>query len=100
MFEVKMGQIHSPMIKTSDFGGLPLEDLAEVCADKILGVADSAPPAIREQATATNNIAVQVERIAQMSEECSAAAGNSAETAQNLDRLATDMQGIVNTYKL
>ena len=56
--------------------------------------------AIREQATATNNIAVQVERIAQMSEECSAAAGNSAETAQNLDRLATDMQGIVNTYKL
>ncbi len=50
MFEVKMGQIHSPMIKTSDFGGLPLEDLAEVCADKIVGVSDSAPPAIREQA--------------------------------------------------
>ena len=50
MFEIKMGQIHSPMIKTSDFGGLPLEDLAEVCADKIVGVSDSAPPAIREQA--------------------------------------------------
>jgi len=43
---------------------------------------------------------MQVERIAQMSEESSAAAGNSAETARNLDRLATDMQGVVNTYKL
>ena len=50
MFEIKMGQIQSPMVKTSDFGGLPLEDLAEVCTDKIIGVADSAPPAIREQA--------------------------------------------------
>jgi len=50
MFEIKMGQIYSPMVKTSDFGGLPLEDLAEACADKIVGVSDSAPPAIREQA--------------------------------------------------
>jgi hypothetical protein len=50
MFEIKMGQIQSPMIKTSDFGGLPLEDLAELCVDKIVGVSDSAPPAIREQA--------------------------------------------------
>jgi methyl-accepting chemotaxis protein len=55
---------------------------------------------IREQATATNNIAMQVERIAQMSEESSAAAGHSAETAQDLDRLATDMQRIVSAYKL
>lgn len=50
MFEIKMGDVKTPMIKTSDFGGLPLEDLAEVCTDKIIGVADSAPPAIREQA--------------------------------------------------
>ena len=56
--------------------------------------------AIREQATAMNNIASQVERIAQMSEESSAAAGNSAETALNLDRLATDMQQIVSAYRL
>lgn len=50
MFEIKMGQVISPMVKTSEFGGLPLEDLAEVCTEKIIGVADSAPPAIREQA--------------------------------------------------
>jgi methyl-accepting chemotaxis protein len=56
--------------------------------------------AIREQGAATNNIAVQVERIAQMSEESSAAAAHSAATAQDLDRLATDMQRIVSAYRL
>ena len=56
--------------------------------------------AIREQGTATNNIATQVEHIAQMSEESSAAAGNSSEAAQDLDRLATDMQHIVSAYRL
>jgi hypothetical protein len=50
MFEIKMGKMADPMVKTSDFGGLSCEDLAELCADKIIGVADSAPPAIREQA--------------------------------------------------
>ena len=65
-----------------------------------VGMVEEIATAIREQATATNSIAMQVERIAQMSEESSAAAGNSAETARNLDRLATDMQGVVNTYKL
>ena len=65
-----------------------------------VGMVEEITTAIREQATATNNIAVQVEKIAQMSEESSAAAGHSAETAKNLDRLATDMQQIVSAYKL
>ena len=43
---------------------------------------------------------VQVEHIAQMSEESSAAAGNSADAARELDRLATDMQRIVSAYRL
>jgi len=61
---------------------------------------DEITSAIREQGSATNNIAMQVERIAQMSEESSAAAGNSAHAAQELDRLATDMQQIVSAYRL
>lgn len=56
--------------------------------------------AIQEQGAATNDIAGQVERIAQMSEENSAAAANSAQSAQDLDRLASDMLGIVSAYKL
>ncbi|MEN3112877.1 methyl-accepting chemotaxis protein [Uliginosibacterium paludis] len=56
--------------------------------------------AIREQGTTSTAIAQQVERIAQMSEESSAAAGESADAARELDRLAESMQKIVATYRL
>ena len=42
----------------------------------------------------------KIETIAQMSEESSAAAGQSAETAKNLDQLAKHMQHIVSAYRL
>ena len=50
MFELKIGNLANPIVKTSDFGGLSCEDLSELCTDKIIGVAENAPPAIREQA--------------------------------------------------
>lgn len=50
MFDAKLGSLLSPIVKTSDYGGLPMEDLADLCADRVLHIADSAPPAIREQA--------------------------------------------------
>jgi hypothetical protein len=50
MFQLHAGKIADPIVKTSDFGGLSCEDLAELCADKIISVAENAPPAIREQA--------------------------------------------------
>ncbi len=56
--------------------------------------------AIREQASAMTTIAQQVERIAQMSEESSAAAGNSAQIAKDLDLAANEMQQIVSAYRL
>ncbi|MEN3112313.1 methyl-accepting chemotaxis protein [Uliginosibacterium paludis] len=56
--------------------------------------------AIREQGTATNNIAAQIERIAQMSEESSAAAGETAEAARGLDELARRMRAEVSRYRL
>ena len=65
-----------------------------------VGMVEEISEAIREQGSATNNIATLVERIAQMSEESSAAAGNSAESAHELDRLATDMGHIVSAYRL
>jgi hypothetical protein len=55
MFDMKVGAILSPMVKTSDFGGLSTEDLTELCVDRILSVADSAPPEIREQARLFRN---------------------------------------------
>lgn len=50
MFDMKVGSLLTPMVKTSNFGGLSMEDLSEICADKIVQIADSAPPEIREQA--------------------------------------------------
>jgi uncharacterized phage infection (PIP) family protein YhgE len=56
--------------------------------------------AIREQATGMNSIAVQIEKIAQMAEESSAAADSSADTAKELDRLARETKTIINSYQL
>jgi hypothetical protein len=50
MVEIKAGNILAPMVRTSSFGGLSPEDLADLCVTKIIYVAESAPPAIREQA--------------------------------------------------
>jgi hypothetical protein len=50
VFDAKLGSLLSPIVKTSDYGGLPMEDLADLCADRILHIADSAPPELREQA--------------------------------------------------
>ena len=65
-----------------------------------VGMVDEIAEAIREQGTATNAIASQIERIAQMSEESSAAAVSSADAAASLDRLAEEMQQIIRAYKL
>ena len=65
-----------------------------------VGMVEEITSAIREQGSATNSIATIVERIAQMSEESSHAAGLGAEAAQQLDRVATDMQRIISAYRL
>ena len=67
---------------------------------KTVDVVEEITSAIREQASAMTSIAQQVEHIAQMSEQSSAAAGNSSQVAKDLDGLATEMQQIVSAYKL
>ncbi|QNM97233.1 methyl-accepting chemotaxis protein [Chitinimonas koreensis] len=56
--------------------------------------------AIREQSTASVNIAQQVERIAQMSEETNGAADNTAQAASELQALARQMQTTVARYRV
>lgn len=65
-----------------------------------VGMVSEITNAIREQGAATNNIAVQVEKIAQMAEESSAASAESARAARDLDLLAEGMQRIVASYRL
>ena len=52
------------------------------------------------QAAGMNNIAVQIEKIAQMSEESSASADTSADSAKHLDSLSSHMKQVVNSYKI
>ena len=56
--------------------------------------------AMREQTQASLSIAQQIENVAQMSEEGSAAASESARSAHSLEQLASNMQNIVAAYRL
>ena len=76
-----------------------IQQIGEGSRGSVLMVGDIAG-AIREQGAATNNIAQQVERIAQMAEESSAAAASSADAARALDQLANEMQQIVDQYRV
>jgi len=56
--------------------------------------------AIREQSSASQSIAQQVERIAQISEVSNQSADSTANTASELDALAASMQKVVQTYQI
>jgi methyl-accepting chemotaxis protein len=56
--------------------------------------------AIREQSVASTNIAQQVERIVQMSEENSSASQATSESAKELALLATTMRQVVGQYRV
>lgn len=56
--------------------------------------------AMREQTQASHTIALQIENVAQMSEEGSAAANESARSANVLQELASNMKNIVAAYRL
>jgi methyl-accepting chemotaxis protein len=56
--------------------------------------------ALREQSSASNAIAAQVERVAQMSEENSRAAESSKDLSDELRTLSNTMQRVVSAYRL
>ncbi|MBI3523652.1 MAG: methyl-accepting chemotaxis protein [Betaproteobacteria bacterium] len=55
---------------------------------------------LKEQNTAGNDIAKNVEKIAQMSEENSAAVQQTASAAQHLEQLASSLQGAIGRFKV
>ena len=53
MISVETGvTVQSVNVMTSDEGGLNTEQLTQLAMDKVINVADSAPPAIKDQAEA------------------------------------------------
>ncbi|MBS1227277.1 MAG: methyl-accepting chemotaxis protein [Proteobacteria bacterium] len=67
---------------------------------KTVAMAGAIANAIHEQSQSSAQIARMVERIAQMAEESTVVAQGSATSAEQLDRLATQMQGIITAYRL
>tara|TARA_R110000787_G_scaffold122919_1_gene233815 strand:- start:1006 stop:1293 length:288 start_codon:yes stop_codon:yes gene_type:complete len=60
MFNLSTGTIGDVGVVTSNNGGHTPEQITEMCVDKLVHVADSAPPAIREQARAFKQIVQEV----------------------------------------
>jgi methyl-accepting chemotaxis protein len=71
-------------------------DAAHSTAETVAEISD----AIREQGAASNNIAVQIERIAQMAEESAAAAEQSSASARHLDEQARRQIATLEQYRV
>lgn len=69
-------------------------------AQRVVSVIHEMTAALKEQGVASNDIAANVEKVAQMSEENSAASVETAGTARRLDELAGAMRGAVDRFKL
>lgn len=69
-------------------------------AGQVINVVSDISAALAEQSSASNDIAAHVEKVAQMSEENSAAANRAAEAATNLEELAVAMHKTVGRFKI
>jgi methyl-accepting chemotaxis protein len=69
-------------------------------AGQVVRVVNDISAALVEQSSASNDIATHVERVAQMSEENSTAAGQSAAAAQRLEELANTMRASVAQFRI
>jgi len=69
-------------------------------AERVVEVGNSISAALREQSVASNDIARKVERIAQMSEENTAAVQNTATTARELSQLSAFLETAVKRFSI
>ncbi|WP_374403940.1 methyl-accepting chemotaxis protein [Niveibacterium sp.] len=69
-------------------------------SEQVVNMVGDISHAIREQSAASTNIAQQVERIAQVSEETNASAAQTSEAAHALKSLAHQMQEAVSKYRI
>ena len=69
-------------------------------AGQVIGMVNDISSALMQQSSSSNAIATQVEKVAQMSEENSAAAGETANAANQLEQLANDMRATVSKFRI
>jgi len=86
-------------VKLADEAAAALEKISAQTLEAVHSV-HAIATATREQQAASGDIARNVERIAQMTEESSTSAGHNAEAARHLDRLAGALQSRVARFTL
>ena len=69
-------------------------------AQRVVAVVNDISDALKEQSVASNDIATNVEKIAQMSEENSKATQAAADTAHNLERLSASTRQSVSVFRV
>lgn len=69
-------------------------------SERVVGVVDQISLALREQTVASQDVARNVERIAQMSMQNSEAVAETASTARDLQQLALSLERQVDYFKL
>jgi len=79
--------------------GQAIQEINQSSTESATIVAEMAA-AIHEQEVATQSIAVQVEKVAEMAQAASAASAESANASRELDGLANQMQKIVGSYRV
>jgi len=93
-----VGQVGGGVAKAQQAGGA-INQIREG-AGQVVQVVNDISAALVEQSSASNDIATHVERVAQMSEENSTAANQSATAAQHLEELAGAMRASVAQFKI
>lgn len=86
-------------VELAQQAGLAINQIKEG-ANEVIRMVNDISLALGEQSTASNDIAIHVERVAQMSESNRAAAGESANAASHLQLLAGNMQKVVVKFKV
>ncbi|WP_265949754.1 methyl-accepting chemotaxis protein [Dechloromonas sp. A34] len=74
--------------------------LVQVQSRQVVGAVSEITVALREQASASTEIAQNVERIAQMAEQNNSSAGGNAATADSLSKLAETLSGEVARFRI
>ena len=75
-------------------------DEIEAGARHVIELVDDISSSLTQQSAASHDIALQVEKVAQMAEENSSATGANARATVQLDQLASDMHRVVNKFKI
>jgi methyl-accepting chemotaxis protein len=86
-------------VSLANQAGSTIEQIKEG-ASHVVGVVNDISQALAEQCLANNSLSGQVEKVAQITEENSLAASQTASEADKLEGLAKDLQNAVNRFKI